>query len=95
MLNISRNTDDVVLGQEYNLTCTVTNLTERVYNMTWKGSDGQLIADCSSQSSLQLNFKSLNASNAGSYTCTVSFNNGDSTELTEQIVTNGNVLTNC
>ena len=92
MLRIEGSGDPRV-GERYSLECVVSDQSDSgdYTSLTWTDSHGEdLTSDTSgSLSSLELVFESLDLSNVGNYTCTVTFPTGDSRQLTELVLAAG------
>ena len=91
VLRIQRS-GDLQVGERYSLSCAIAESDSGNYSsLTWTDSHGRvLMTDSSgSRSSLELEFESLQLSDVGNYTCSVNFTNGDSRQLTEQILAAG------
>ena len=92
MLRIEGSGDPRV-GERYSLECVVSAQSGSgdYTSLTWTDSRGEVLASDTggSLSSLELVFESLDLSNVGNYTCTVTFPTGDSRQLTEQVFAAG------
>ena len=81
---------DAQLGQPHVLTCTVECGSANYTSLAWEDSGGHIleVAD-GTESRLELHFPMLSSSNVSNYTCKVSYDNGDYTERTEELVAKG------
>ena len=81
---------DAVIGQLHNLTCTVECGSANYMSLIWEDSSGTRETADGTESRLELHFPMLSLSNVSDhYTCKVNYDNGDSTELTKEIVAEG------
>ena len=81
---------NALVGQPYTLSCIVAESDiGDVTELTWTDAMSGDVLNTSSQSQLELVFEVLELSDVGNYTCSVSYSNGDSRQLTEQVVAEG------
>ena len=78
------------LGEPHILTCAIECGSANYTSLAWEDSDGHIleVAD-GTESRLELHFPTLSSSNVSNYTCKVSYDNGDYTERTEELVAKG------
>lgn len=83
---------DVYVGQPYTLSCIAAESTSGRYtSLVWVDRSNHILRRSDgSGSRLELEFPSLTLSDVSNYTCKVTYSNGDSRELTKEVIAAGN-----
>lgn len=88
MLRIE-SSDSAKLGENYTLNCTADEFNYNpIITLTWRNNSDH-VTNSSTNSSVVLLHLKLNYTSVGNYTCSVAYSNGDSRQLTEQVVAEG------
>ena len=85
------------MGEHYTLTCAASVPDgEQITSLQWKDStDHTLQMSTGPSAALTLQFQPLRISDGGKYTCTATYNNGDSRHISEVVFVQGKLLVVC
>jgi len=88
---------DSVVGEHYTLTCTARVPDgEQITSLQWKDStDHTLQMSTGPSAALALQFQPLRISDGGKYTCTATYDNGGSRQISEVVFVKGKPLMVC